>query len=138
MPARAPRCPRPTAGSPSRSPGVEPGEPRWVEFDVDRSTGAEAPDSVEPPADSLPRARGGAWLVRERDGSLIAFVPYCTHKLCRYDWDQTTARFACRCHAATFTVESTVISGPPPRPLWRYETLPAGNATIELGWVDRS
>jgi Rieske Fe-S protein len=70
--------------------------------------------------------------------TVVAFVPNCTHQLCLYDWDTASARFSCRCHDAFFGIDGTVISGPPPRPLWRYETRPGGPDTIEIGWVDRA
>ena len=70
--------------------------------------------------------------MQEADGNIVAFVPNCTHHLCLYDWDSARTQFRCRCHPGTFDVEGRVLGGPPPRPLWRYETRPAGPETIEI------
>lgn len=118
--------------------GLKPGEPRWVEFDASPGSGGAPVTPSGTPADSVPRARGGAWLVLEASGSVAAYLPNCTHQLCLYDWDSVTARFECRCHEGYFGLDGAVISGPPSRPLWRYETRRSGTDTIEIGWVDRA
>jgi len=133
--------------------GLTHGLPRWVEFDIPAAQGVATPQAPgvvgssatasEPtpvlptgtPADSLPSTRGGAWLAPQADGTVAAFAPHCPHRLCLYDWDTPAGEFRCRCHPGLFRVDGSVISGPPPRPLWRYETRPAGPDAIELGWV---
>lgn len=122
--------------------GLQAGEPRWVEFDTAgaiASAGAAA--SVVPaagtPEASLPASRGGAWLVEEGSGEIVAFAPFCPHKRCLYDWDAADTRFHCRCHPGYFSIEGAVLGGPPPRPLWRYETRPAASTdVIEIGWYE--
>lgn len=129
--------------------GLTHGLPRWVEFDIPAAT-AEAPGAVgssaaanEPtpalptgtPANSLPPTRGGAWLAPQTDGSVVAFAPHCPHRLCLYDWDAPAGEFRCRCHPGLFRIDGSVISGPPPHSLWRYDTRPGGPDAIELGWV---
>lgn len=118
--------------------GLKRGEPRWVEFDVSPGSGGALATPSGTPADSIPPARGGAWLVLWEEGSVAAFLPNCTHQLCLYDWDSGTARFECRCHEGYFGLDGAVVGGPPRRPLWRYETRPSGTDTIEIGWVDRT
>lgn len=118
--------------------GLTTGEPRWIEFDTSLDATGARPTPAGTPADSLPASRGGAWLVLEADGSVVAFVPYCTHQLCFFDWESGSARFRCRCHDASFDIDGAVVSGPPPRPLWRYETRASGTDTIEIGWVDKA
>jgi Rieske Fe-S protein len=90
------------------------------------------------PEASMSPLRGGAWVVLEADASVAAFVPICPYERCLYDWDGASARFACRCHRGYFAVDGRVISGPPPRPLSRYEVRQAGADTIEIAWTDRS
>lgn len=148
--------PTPSAWTPVSMAGLKAGEPRWVEFDLASATGGaetsaggqastgalpsagagaptSAPDAT--PADALPKTRGGTWLVREADGTVVAFVPNCTHQLCLYDWEAAEARFHCRCHPGFFGLDGAVLGGPPPRPLWRYETRPGSAAdTLEIGW----
>jgi Rieske Fe-S protein len=63
---------------------------------------------------------GSTWLVRQQDGSVVAFDPHCTHAQCRYHWAPDTARFKCNCHAGEFALSGSVLAGPPPRPLGRF------------------
>jgi nitrite reductase/ring-hydroxylating ferredoxin subunit len=143
------------AGGPSPTPnrwirvstaGLTAGVPQYVEFDLGSPTGAAdsaAPASgtaapAAPASGGAGAGKGATWLVREQDGSIVAFVPICTHQSCEYDWEASTARFACRCHPGRFSIEGKVLEGPPPRPLWRYETRPAGADAIEIGWIDQA
>jgi len=118
--------------------GLLAGEPLWIEFDTMPGAAGAHPTPARAPADSLPTTRGGAWLALEPDNTVVAFVPNCTHQLCFYDWETASAGFRCRCHEAFFSVDGAVISSPPPRPLWRYETRPAGPDTVEIGWLDKA
>ena len=130
---------RPT-GTPSRwIRGLDrraiPGEPRWTDFE----TAALAPETSSsagmPPA-SAAAGRAGTWLVLGSDGSVVAFVPACTHERCFYDWDDGAAQFACRCHRGFFAVDGEVISGPPPRPLDRFARgRPAPTPSRSVGWT---
>ncbi len=115
--------------------GLAAGQPRWV--DISRS--ASATDGVvASAAPASPAAgRSGAWLVREAGGDLVAFDAHCTHASCLYDWEAAETRFACRCHRGYFGLDGAVISGPPPRPLDRFETRAAGLDAVEFAWRDR-
>ncbi len=53
--------------------------------------------------------------------SLTVLSDVCTHLGCRVRWVPDQGIFACPCHDATFDRQGNVISGPPPRPLDRYE-----------------
>jgi nitrite reductase/ring-hydroxylating ferredoxin subunit len=128
--------PTPNRWIPISTAGLVAGEPRWIEFDTTPGVPGAPPTPAGTPADSLPPTRGGAWLVLEADGTVVAFVPNCTHQLCFYDWETASARFSCRCHEAFFEVDGAVISGPPP---WRRYGDAAGRPdTIEIGWVDQA
>lgn len=139
----------PNVWAPVSIAGLQPGAPRWVEFDtaglpIDASavgTASSTIPAVSPaqpqgtPADTLASTMGAAWLVKELDGSVVAFIPFCTHQLCLYDWDGSESDFHCRCHEGRFDLQGNVTKGPPPRPLWRAETRPTGDpAVIEIGW----
>ncbi|MFQ5651501.1 MAG: ubiquinol-cytochrome c reductase iron-sulfur subunit [bacterium] len=50
-----------------------------------------------------------------------AISTLCTHLGCRAYWEPENNRFFCPCHEGVFDVNGTVVSGPPPRPLERYE-----------------
>jgi cytochrome b6-f complex iron-sulfur subunit len=62
-------------------------------------------------------------IVRDRDGALHALSAVCTHLGCLVKWSAEQQRIECPCHAATFTTDGTVTSGPAPEPLPR---LPVG------------
>jgi menaquinol-cytochrome c reductase iron-sulfur subunit len=71
------------------------------------------------------------WIVDERELSVyiltengrdfIAMSNICTHLACRVRWVADQEQFFCPCHNAVFAKDGSVISGPPPRPLDRYE-----------------
>jgi len=62
------------------------------------------------------------WVVKRADGGVTAFGPQCTHLGCAYHWDEGRQQFLCPCHSSLFRMDGSVISGPAPRPLDRYET----------------
>ncbi|MCG8604125.1 Rieske (2Fe-2S) protein [bacterium] len=59
-------------------------------------------------------------LVNSQDG-LKAISTSCTHLGCKSYWEPDNNRFFCPCHDGVFDVNGEVVSGPPPRPLDRYE-----------------
>jgi menaquinol-cytochrome c reductase iron-sulfur subunit len=63
-----------------------------------------------------------AWVVKLADSEVVAYGPQCTHLGCAYHWDDSRNYFLCPCHSSIFNIDGTVISGPAPRPLDRYET----------------
>lgn len=46
----------------------------------------------------------------------------CTHLGCRVRWIAKDERFYCPCHNGVFAKDGSVVSGPPPRPLDRFES----------------
>ena len=64
----------------------------------------------------------GAFVLRKEGQDPIVFSDVCTHLSCRVNWDEEIKEFYCPCHAAFFDRNGEVITGPPPRPLDRYET----------------
>jgi len=63
-----------------------------------------------------------AWVVKLSDQQTLAFGPQCTHLGCAYHWDEAKSQFLCPCHNSVFSVDGSVVAGPAPRPLDRYET----------------
>jgi len=63
-----------------------------------------------------------AWVVKHADGAVTVFGPQCTHLGCAYHWDDGRQQFLCPCHSSLFGIDGSVISGPAPRPLDRYQT----------------
>ena len=51
----------------------------------------------------------------------VAMSNSCTHLGCRVRWIADQEQFFCPCHNAAFDKDGEVASGPPPRPLDRYE-----------------
>jgi menaquinol-cytochrome c reductase iron-sulfur subunit len=81
--------------------------------------------------------KGTAWVVKTADGKIFAFAPACTHLACAYHWDADKSDFLCPCHGSTFALDGTVLSGPAPLPLDRFETK-VENARLWLGPVHQS
>jgi menaquinol-cytochrome c reductase iron-sulfur subunit len=78
-----------------------------------------------------------AWVVKISDQQTLAFGPQCTHLGCAYHWDEAKAQFLCPCHNSVFAVDGTVVAGPAPRPLDRYETK-IENGKLLLGQLQQS
>jgi Rieske Fe-S protein len=63
----------------------------------------------------------GAFVLRKEGQDPLVFSDVCTHLSCRVNWNEENSEFYCPCHAAFFSKNGEVVSGPPPRPLDRYE-----------------
>jgi len=71
------------------------------------------------------------WIVNETELSIyiltddgrefVAMSNICTHLGCRVRWIGDEQQFFCPCHNAIFAKDGSVVTGPPPRPLDRYE-----------------
>jgi Rieske Fe-S protein len=111
--------PTPVAATLAIDPAaLKVGEPVEVPFTLAEASGSKA-------------VPGSAWLVKEADGTLVAFDPRCTHAKCAYVWKSADAKFECHCHNAAFDVTGKVLYGPPPRPLDRFAVTSSGG-TVEL------
>ncbi len=72
--------------------------------------------------------------VLTQDGrNFIAMSNICTHLGCRVRWIAQEEKFFCPCHNGIFDKEGNVVSGPPPRPLIRYEVRVEGEQLYILG-----
>jgi menaquinol-cytochrome c reductase iron-sulfur subunit len=90
---------------------VEIGVPTLFKVNIERQTG---------------------WIVNEEEITVyvltdngrdyITMSNICTHLGCRVRWIQEQSEFFCPCHNGVFDKNGFVVSGPPPRPLDRYET----------------
>ena len=76
-------------------------------------------------------AKTAAWLRRDGAADFIAFAVNCTHLGCPVRWLPNADLFMCPCHGGVYYKDGTVASGPPPRPLVRYEVRLA-NGQVEL------
>ena len=61
------------------------------------------------------------YVYTENGRDYIAMSNICTHLGCRVRWIDDTQEFFCPCHNGVFDKQGLVVSGPPPRPLDRYE-----------------
>ena len=61
-------------------------------------------------------------LIHHADGTWSAFSAVCTHLGCTVQYQPEQHRIYCACHGGVYdAVTGANISGPPPRPLRRYE-----------------
>jgi menaquinol-cytochrome c reductase iron-sulfur subunit len=75
--------------------------------------------------------RRTGWIVNEEEVTVyvltddgrefVAMSNICTHLGCRVRWISDQEQFFCPCHNAVFDSDGSVVSGPPPRPLDRYQ-----------------
>ena len=61
--------------------------------------------------------RKPAIIVRQVDGSFVAFLAKCTHLDCTVQYRSDKERIWCACHDGFYDLNGTNVSGPPPRPL---------------------
>jgi Rieske Fe-S protein len=83
------------------------------------------------------------WIVDEQEVSafvltndgrdFIALSNVCTHLGCRVRWVADQEKFFCPCHNGVYDKEGKVVSGPPPRPLDRYEVNIQDNELLVKG-----
>jgi menaquinol-cytochrome c reductase iron-sulfur subunit len=73
--------------------------------------------------------------VLSTDGrSYIAMSNICTHLGCHIRWITEQNKFVCPCHNGVFDISGNVVSGPPPRPLTRYDVkVENGNLFVLIG-----
>jgi menaquinol-cytochrome c reductase iron-sulfur subunit len=115
--------------------------PEWVEAgDVSKLAPREPVEMVfrENRVDGwkIQSEKSTAWMVRLGGTEVVAFGPQCTHLGCAYHWDDRRQQFLCPCHNSVFGVDGTVISGPAPRPLDRYE-IKVENGKLFLGRLEQ-
>ncbi len=63
-----------------------------------------------------------AYVLTDDGQTFIAMSNICTHLGCRARWIPEQEKFFCPCHNGVFDKDGSVVSGPPPRPLDRFET----------------
>lgn len=114
------------------SPAAPTRPPATATLDVDPATlqvDVPVPGAFTlPAADGAPALPASVWLVKQSDGSIVAFDPRCTHQHCAVGWSNANAEFECPCHKAAFDVTGAVKFGPPPRPLGRIPATVVGGA----------
>lgn len=56
-------------------------------------------------------------VLQPTSGRFLAFEAVCTHLGCIVKWVPEKGEMLCPCHGGRFSVEGTVLGGPPPKPL---------------------
>ena len=75
----------------------------------------------------------GVFVLREEGKEVVVYSDVCTHLSCRVNWIEEEEQFFCPCHAAAFDKHGNVLTGPPPRPMDRFETrMDGGQLFIHL------
>jgi menaquinol-cytochrome c reductase iron-sulfur subunit len=62
-----------------------------------------------------------AYAILDEANTVTVLSDVCTHLGCRVRWLPEQGVFACPCHEGVFDRQGNVVSGPPPRPLDRFQ-----------------
>lgn len=73
------------------------------------------------------------YVLTENGQDFIAMSNICTHLGCRVRWIKDQDGFFCPCHNAIFAKDGSVVSGPPPGPLDRFEVKVEDGQLFVLG-----
>ena len=77
-----------------------------------------------------------AMLIHHADGTWSAFSAVCTHLGCTVQYQPELHRIHCACHGGVYDDRTGAnVSGPPPRPLRRYEVKLAADGGIIVSRV---
>jgi cytochrome b6-f complex iron-sulfur subunit len=72
-------------------------------------------------------------VIRLDQTQFSAVSAVCTHVRCILNFDAQRKAIVCPCHDGRFDLSGNVVSGPPPRPLLRYEVaVRAGEVYVQL------
>lgn len=101
---------------------VELGTPTLFKAKIERQTGWVVTE------DEL-----SIYVLTDNGRDFVAMSSICTHLGCRVRWIADQQQFFCPCHNAGFDKAGNVVSGPPPRPLDRFEVKVEDNQLFVLG-----
>jgi menaquinol-cytochrome c reductase iron-sulfur subunit len=73
------------------------------------------------------------YVITENGRDYVAMSNICTHLGCRVRWITEEEEFFCPCHNGVFDKNGDVVSGPPPRPLDRFEVKVEADQIYVLG-----
>ncbi len=62
------------------------------------------------------------WRYGEGESDVTVYSNMCTHLSCRVTWQEDRSIYFCPCHDGRFDEEGEVVAGPPPKPLYEFET----------------
>jgi Rieske Fe-S protein len=73
------------------------------------------------------------YVLTDNGRDFVAMSNVCTHLGCRVRWVENQEQFFCPCHNAAFDKQGDVASGPPPRPLDKFEVKVENDQLFVLG-----
>jgi menaquinol-cytochrome c reductase iron-sulfur subunit len=73
------------------------------------------------------------YVLTEDGRNYVVMSNICTHLGCRVRWIAEKNQFFCPCHNGVFDKNGDVVSGPPPKPLNRFEVKVDNNEIFVLG-----
>ena len=73
------------------------------------------------------------YVLTDNGRDFIAMSNVCTHLGCRVRWVEDQDQFFCPCHNAAFDKQGEVVSGPPPKPLDKFEVKVENDQLFVLG-----
>ena len=69
----------------------------------------------------IERVNRTVYAVTEDGLNFVVLSDACTHLSCKVTWQGERDAYVCPCHDGIFDKLGFVVSGPPPKPLYRYE-----------------
>ncbi len=98
---------------------------------VTRRVAAARKDELKPGSfKTFPFGSQPGILIRTSDGRYRAFSAVCTHLACTVQYRAADQVIWCACHNGIYDLEGRNVSGPPPRPLDRYEVHEVGGDVV--------
>lgn len=64
----------------------------------------------------------GVYVVKKSEDQATVYSNMCTHLSCRVTYRDDVREYVCPCHDGRFNEQGNVASGPPPEPLYQFET----------------
>ncbi|MBK6284285.1 MAG: Rieske (2Fe-2S) protein [Draconibacterium sp.] len=71
--------------------------------------------------------KGDIIIIRSTDSVYVALSKVCTHQGCTVTYNSGNNNLPCPCHGSLYTINGTVVNGPAPDPLKRYDVKKNGN-----------
>ena len=108
-------------------PALKKGEENWIRLGTTTKVESNNPTLFKT---TIERQTGwisaeeefSVYILTENGQDFVAMSNICTHLGCRIRWIPDEEGFFCPCHNGVFAKDGTVVAGPPPRPLDRFET----------------
>ncbi len=67
-------------------------------------------------------------MIINNNGTYIALSDVCTHAGCSLSYNSSSSQLKCPCHGGVFSINGSIVSGPPPSSLKQYTVAKNGNS----------